>query len=52
MDSTILYNFDRVTDIERLNIISSVNKNTCNSDLFHTRLLMYHLHVSIPVLHG
>ena len=41
--STTLYHFDRVTDLELLEIISGMNKTTCSSDPFHTRLLMSHL---------
>ena len=32
--TTSLYNFDRVTDTELLNIISHMNKTTCSSDPF------------------
>ena len=45
-----LYNFDRVTDHELQRIISGVNKTTCSSDPFPTRLLMSHLHAIIPIL--
>ena len=42
--------FDRVTDPELINIISGMNKITCSSDPFPTRLLMSHLHAIIPIL--
>ena len=38
--TTTLYHFDRVTDTELLKIISGMNKTTCSSDPFPTRLLM------------
>ena len=57
---------DRVTDTKLIKIISGINKTTCSSDhfpiwssdpfptcssdLFPIRLLMYHLHVIIPIL--
>ena len=45
-----LYHFDRVTDPELLKIISGMNKTTCSSDPFPTRLLMSHLHAIVPIL--
>ena len=48
--TTTLYHFDRVTDYERLKIISGMNKTTCSSDPFHTRLLMSHLHAIVSIL--
>ena len=48
--TTTLYHFDRVTDPELLKIISGMNKTTCSSDPFHTRLLMSHLHAIIPII--
>ena len=41
--TTTLHHFDRVTDPEHLKIISGMNKTTCSSDPFPTRLLMSHL---------
>ena len=48
--TTTLYYFDRVTDPELLKIISCINKSTCSSDPFSTRLLMSHLHAIVPIL--
>ena len=48
--TTTLYHFDRVTDPELLKIISGMNKHTCSSDPFPTRLLMSHLHAIIPII--
>ena len=45
--TTALYHFDRVTDPE---IISGMNKTTCSSNLFPTRLLMSHIHAIVPIL--
>ena len=45
-----LYHFDPVTDTEILKIISSMNKTTCSSDPFPTRLLMSHIHAIVPIL--
>ena len=45
-----LYNFDRVTDPDLLKIISGMNKTTCSSDPFPTRLLMSHLHTIVPII--
>ena len=42
--------FHRVTDTELIELISGTNKTTCNPDAFPTRLLMSHLHASIPIL--
>ena len=50
MCTTSLYNFDRVTDTELYKIISGMNKTTCSSDSFPTRLLMSHLPAIIPIL--
>ena len=50
MCTSSLYNFDSVTDTELLQFISGMNKTTCSSDPFPTRLLMSHLHVIIPIL--
>ena len=47
---TSLYHFDRVTDPELLTIISGMNKTTCSSDPFPTRLLMSHLHAIVLIL--
>ena len=47
--TTTLYHFDRVTNPE-LKIISGMNKTTCSSDQFPTRLLMSHLHAIVPIL--
>ena len=49
MCPTSLHHFDCVTDIERLKIIYCVNKTTCSSDPFPTRLLS-HLHAIVPIL--
>ena len=48
--TTTLYHFDRVTDPELLKIISGMNKTTCSSDPFPTRLLMSHLLAIIPII--
>ena len=48
--TTTLYHFDRVTDPEVLKIISGMNKTTCSSDPFPTRLLMFHLHAITSIL--
>ena len=48
--NTSLDDFDHVTDTKLLNIISGMNKTTCGSDLFPTRLLMSHLDAIIPIL--
>ena len=48
--TTTLYHFDRVTDPELKKIISGMNKTTCSSDSFPTRLLMSHLHAIIPII--
>ena len=48
--TTSLDNFDRVTDIELSKVISGMNKTTCSSDPFPTRLLMSYLHAIIPIL--
>ena len=46
-----LYDFDRVTTaIERLKSIFGMNKTTCSSDPFPTRLLMSLLHAIIRIL--
>ena len=50
MYTTSLDHFDLVTDTELLTIISGINKTTCSSDPFPTRLLMSHLHAIIPIL--
>ena len=50
MCPTGLYHFDPVTDTELLTIISCMNKTTCSSDPFPTKLLMYHLHAILPIL--
>ena len=44
------YHFVRFTYTELLKIISGINKTTCSSDPFLTRLLMPHLHAIIPIL--
>ena len=48
--TTTLYHFDRVTDPELIKIISGMNKTTCGSDPFPTRLLMSYLHAIIPII--
>ena len=50
MCPTGLYQFDPVTDTEFKQIISCMNKTTCSSDPFPTRLLMYHIHAIVPIL--
>ena len=50
MCPTGLYHFDPVTDTELLKIISCMNKTTCNSDPFPTRLLISRLHAIVPIL--
>ena len=47
---TGLYQFDPVTDTEFKIYISCMNKTTCNSDPFPTRLLMSHIHAIVPIL--
>ena len=47
---TTLYHFDPVTDTELFKIISCMNKTTCSSDPFPTRLLMSHLYAIVPIL--
>ena len=42
--------FEPVTDTELLQIISCMNKTTCSSDPFPTRLLMSHTHAIVPIL--
>ena len=37
-------------DTELKKIISGMNKTTCSSDPFSTRLLMSHLHAIVPIL--
>ena len=48
--TTTLYHFDRVTDPELKKNISGMNKTTCSSDPFPTRLLMSHLYAIVPIL--
>ena len=48
--TTTLYHLDRVTDPELLKVISGMNKTTCSSDPFPTRLLMSHLYAIVPIL--
>ena len=48
--TTTLYHFDRVTEPERLKIISGMNKTTCSSYPFPTKLLMSHLYAIVPIL--
>ena len=48
--TTTLYHFDRVTDPELLKLFLGMNKITCSSDPFPTRLLMSHLHAIVPIL--
>ena len=50
MYTTTLYHVDRVTDPELLKLIYSINKTTCSSDPFPTRLQMSHLHAIIPII--
>ena len=50
MCPTGLYHFDPVTDTEIVKIISCMNKTTCSSDPFPTRLLMSHIHAIVPFL--
>ena len=50
MCPTGLYHFDPVTDTELLKMISCMNKTTCSSDPFPTRLLMSHIHAIVPIL--
>ena len=47
---TGLYHFDPATDTDLLEIISCMNKTTCSSDPFPTRLLMSHIHAIVPIL--
>ena len=48
MCPTSLYHFDPVSDTEKN--ISCMNKTTCSSDPFPTRLLVSHLHAIVPIL--
>ena len=48
MCPTGLYHFDPVTDTELLKIMI-MNKTTCSSDSFTTRLLMSHIHAIVPI---
>ena len=48
--TTTLYHFDRGADPELKKIISGINKTTCSSDPFPTRLLMSHLYAIVPIL--
>ena len=48
--TTTLYHCYRVTNPELKNIISGMNKTTCSSDPFPTRLLMSHLHAIVTIL--
>ena len=50
MCTTCLDHFDRNTDTELLKIIFGMNKTTCSSNQFPTRLLMSHLPEIIPIL--
>ena len=50
MCPTGIYNFDSVTHTELINIIYCMNKTTCSSDPFPTRLLMSHIHAIVPIL--
>ena len=50
MCPTGLYHFDPPTDTELLKIISCMNKTTCGSDPFPTRLLMSYIHTIVPIL--
>ena len=50
MCPTGLYQFDLVTDTELLKIISCMNKTTCSSDPFPTRLLMSHINATVAIL--
>ena len=50
MCPTSLYHFDPVTVTELSKIISCMNKTTCSSDPFPTRLLVSHLHAIVPIL--
>ena len=50
MCPTGLYHFDPVTHTELLKIISCMNKTTCSSDPFPTRVLMSHIHAIVPIL--
>ena len=50
MCPTGLYHFDPVTDTELLKMIYCMNKTTCSSDPFPTRLLMSHIHAIVPIL--
>ena len=50
MCPTGLYHFDPVTDTELLTTISCMNKTTCSSDPFPTRLLMSHIDAIVPIL--
>ena len=50
MCPTSLYQFDPVTVIDLLKIISCLNKTTCCSDPFPTRLLLSNIHAIVPIL--
>ena len=50
MCPTGLYHSDPATDTELKKIISGMNKTTCSSDPFPTRLLMSHIHAIVPIL--
>ena len=50
MCPTGLYHVVPVTDTELLKIISCMNKTTCSSDPFPTRLLTSHIHAIVPIL--
>ena len=50
MCPTGLHHFEPVIDTERLKIISCMNKTTCSSNPFPTRLLMSHIHAIVPIL--
>ena len=50
MCPTSFYHFDPVTDTDLLTIISCMNKTTCSSDPFPTRLLMFHLYAIVSIL--
>ena len=50
MCPTGLYYFDPVTDTELSKNIYCMNKTTCSSDPFPTRLLMSHIHAIVPIL--
>ena len=50
MCPTGLFNFDPVTDTQLFKIISCMNKTTCSSDPFPTRLLISYIHAIVPIL--